>query len=84
MLPGLAWMRERVLQIRLALLGDGRQLFPASEYLELCKTWIDEVIDLTAGGARRATKTCSPHQPDSGVTRVGQGLLQCAALSSSI
>ena len=32
------WMRERVLQIRLALLGDGRRLIPASEYLELCKT----------------------------------------------
>ena len=38
LLPGLAWMRERVLQIRLALLGDGRRLVPASEYLELCKT----------------------------------------------
>ena len=37
-LPELGWMRERVLQIRLALLGDGRRLFPASEYLELCKT----------------------------------------------
>ena len=32
------WMRERVLQIRLALLGDGRRLVPLSEYLELCKT----------------------------------------------
>lgn len=32
------WMRERVLQIRLALLGDGRRLVPVSEYLELCKT----------------------------------------------
>jgi hypothetical protein len=32
------WMRERVLQIRLALLGDGRRLVPASDYLELCKT----------------------------------------------
>ncbi|HEY6359653.1 MAG TPA: hypothetical protein VIX63_01045, partial [Vicinamibacterales bacterium] len=31
------WMRERVLQIRLALLGDGRPLVPVSEYLELCK-----------------------------------------------
>ena len=37
-LPGLVWMRERVLQIRLALLGDGRRLLPASEYVELCKT----------------------------------------------
>ena len=37
-LPGLAWMRERVLQIRLALLGDGPRLLPASEYVELCKT----------------------------------------------
>jgi len=32
------WMRERVLQIRLALLEDGRRLVPLSEYLELCKT----------------------------------------------
>jgi protein-tyrosine-phosphatase len=32
-----SWMRERVLQIRLALLGDGRRPVPASEYLELCK-----------------------------------------------
>jgi protein-tyrosine-phosphatase/GNAT superfamily N-acetyltransferase len=33
-----AWLRERVLQIRLALLEDGRRLVPLSEYLELCKT----------------------------------------------
>jgi hypothetical protein len=33
-----AWMRERVLQIRLALLGDGRRLVPLSEYFELCTT----------------------------------------------
>ena len=33
-----AWMRERVLQIRLALLGVGRRLVPLSQYLELCKT----------------------------------------------
>jgi hypothetical protein len=32
------WMRERVLQIRLALLGDGRRLVPLREYLEVCKT----------------------------------------------
>jgi protein-tyrosine-phosphatase len=32
-----SWMRERVLQVRLALLGDGRRLVPASEYLEFCK-----------------------------------------------
>jgi protein-tyrosine-phosphatase len=32
-----SWMRERVLQIRLALIGDGPRLVPASEYLELCK-----------------------------------------------
>jgi hypothetical protein len=32
------WMCERVLQIRLALLGDGGRLIPLSEYLELCKT----------------------------------------------
>ena len=31
LLRELAWMRERVLQIRLALLGDGRRLVPASE-----------------------------------------------------
>ena len=31
------WMRERVLQIRLALLGDGRPLVPLSAYFELCK-----------------------------------------------
>lgn len=34
----LTWMRERVLQIRLALLGDGRRLVAASEYLDLCWT----------------------------------------------
>lgn len=33
-----AWMRDRVLQIRLALRGDGRPLVPLSEYLDLCKT----------------------------------------------
>jgi hypothetical protein len=38
LLRELAWMRERVLQIRLALLGDGPRLVPASEYLELCRT----------------------------------------------
>jgi protein-tyrosine-phosphatase len=32
------WMRERVLQIRLALLEDRKRLVPLSEYLELCKT----------------------------------------------
>jgi protein-tyrosine-phosphatase len=32
------WMREQVLQIRLALLGVGRRLVPACEYLDLCKT----------------------------------------------
>ena len=32
------WIRERVLQIRLALLGDGRPLVPLSAYLGLCKT----------------------------------------------
>jgi protein-tyrosine-phosphatase len=37
LLQELAWMRERVLQIRLALLGDGRRLVPVSEYLELCR-----------------------------------------------
>lgn len=31
------WMRERVLQIRLALLGHGRPLVPLSDYLDLCK-----------------------------------------------
>ena len=32
------WMRERVLQIRDALLGNGKRLVPLTEYLELCKT----------------------------------------------
>lgn len=32
------WMRERVVQIRHALLGNGPQLVPLSEYLDLCKT----------------------------------------------
>jgi hypothetical protein len=31
------WMRERVLQIRLALLGSGRKLVPVSQYLQLCR-----------------------------------------------
>ena len=31
-------MRERVLQIRLALLGDGKRLVPLREYLDICKT----------------------------------------------
>jgi protein-tyrosine-phosphatase len=31
------WIRERVLQIRLALVGYGRRLVPLSEYFELCK-----------------------------------------------
>jgi protein-tyrosine-phosphatase len=38
LLKEFAWMRERVLQIRLALLGDGRRLVPLSEYFELCRT----------------------------------------------
>jgi len=38
LLQEFAWMRERVLQIRLALLGVGWRLVPVSEYLELCKT----------------------------------------------
>jgi len=33
-----AWMRERVLQIRLALLEDGSRLVPLREYFELCRT----------------------------------------------
>jgi protein-tyrosine-phosphatase len=37
LLREVTWMRERVLQIRSALLGDGPRLVPASEYLELCK-----------------------------------------------
>jgi hypothetical protein len=37
LMQDIAWMRERVLQIRLALIGDGRRPVPASEYLELCK-----------------------------------------------
>jgi protein-tyrosine-phosphatase len=38
LLQEFSWMRERVLQIRLALLGDGQRLVPAIEYLDLCKT----------------------------------------------
>jgi len=38
LLKEFAWMRERVLQIRLSLVGYGRRLVPLSEYLELCKT----------------------------------------------
>lgn len=37
LLREVTWMRERVLQIRLALLGDGPRLIPASEYLDLCQ-----------------------------------------------
>jgi protein-tyrosine phosphatase len=33
-----SWMRERVLQIRLALLGDGRRPVPAAEYLDLLRS----------------------------------------------
>jgi protein-tyrosine-phosphatase len=32
------WMRDRVLEIGLAIKGEGRRLVPLSEYLELCKT----------------------------------------------
>jgi hypothetical protein len=38
LLQEFGWMRERVLQIRLALAGEGRRLVPLSEYLDLCKT----------------------------------------------
>jgi protein-tyrosine-phosphatase len=38
LLRDFTWMRERVLQIRLALLGKGDRLVPVREYLELCKT----------------------------------------------
>lgn len=38
LLRDLTWMRERVLQIREALLDNGPRLVPASEYLELCRT----------------------------------------------
>ena len=38
LLKEFVWMRERVLQIRLALLGYGTLLVPLREYLELCKT----------------------------------------------
>jgi protein-tyrosine-phosphatase len=37
LLNDFTWMRERVLQIRLALLGHGRRLVPAAEYLDVCK-----------------------------------------------
>ena len=32
---GIPFVGERVLQIRLALIGDGRRMVPVSEYLEL-------------------------------------------------
>ena len=32
------WMREQVIQLRRALMGEGRRLVPVSEYLDLCKT----------------------------------------------
>jgi len=38
LLKEFGWMRERVQQIRWALLGTGRELVPLSDYLELCKT----------------------------------------------
>lgn len=38
LLTDFTWMRERVLQIRLALLGEGPRLVPAAEYLDLCKS----------------------------------------------
>ena len=38
LLKEFGWMRDRVLQIRLALLGDGERLVPLSEYFGLCKT----------------------------------------------
>jgi protein-tyrosine-phosphatase len=37
LLREVAWMRHRVLEIRRALLGEGRRLIPASEYLDLCR-----------------------------------------------
>lgn len=33
-----AWMRDRVVQIRDSLGGNGRRLIPLTDYLELCKT----------------------------------------------
>jgi hypothetical protein len=33
-----SWIRERVLQIRLALLGDGRPMIPCQEYWSLLET----------------------------------------------
>jgi protein-tyrosine-phosphatase len=38
LLNEVSWMRERVLQIRVALVGRGPRLIPVSEYLALCKT----------------------------------------------
>jgi hypothetical protein len=38
LLKEFGWRRERGLQIRLALLGDGGLLIPLREYFELCKT----------------------------------------------
>jgi len=37
LLVELSWMREQVLQIRLASLGHGRRLVPVSEFLDLCR-----------------------------------------------
>src|SRR5882672_4034506 len=37
LLKAVSWMRDRVLQIGLALLGHGPRLVPVSEYLDLCR-----------------------------------------------
>ena len=56
LLKDFAWMRERVLQIRLALLGDGRRLVPATEYLYCARASTHTVID-SAPGPRRQMRT---------------------------
>ena len=33
-----AWMRERVVQVRLALLSEGKPMIPAADYLDLVKS----------------------------------------------
>ena len=57
-------MRERVLQIRLALLGDGRRLVPLSEYLELWKTV-------------PAVRPFSPTDPNHNQPLMNTGIVDC-------
>ena len=50
-------MRERVLQIRLALLGDGPRLIAASEYLDLCRT-VDRYSHCSKNAAKAVDDQC--------------------------